>query len=384
MTDHNSPMLDKVLANPATYRIQILYTQIDRDKDNNPRLTSYSYRLNSSEYFYPASTVKLPIALLALEELNSLRIKGLNRETVMLTDSAFDGQTLVRADSTSPNNLPSIGHYIKKIFLVSDNDGFNRLYEFLGQDKINQSLKSKGYFGTRIIHRLSLKASAQKNAATNPVRFLQNDQVLYYKPLEIGSNSYRQTGKIELGIGEIIDSKLVKEPKDFAGKNQIFLKDLHETLIRVILPQLFKVDHRFRLTEDDRSILYQYLSQYPWESEFPNYDQEIYYDSYVKFLLFGDSKEPIPPNIRIFNKVGGAYGFLIDNAYIVDFTSRIEFFLSSVVYVNQNQIFNDDHYEYDEIGYPFLAELGKAIYQYELVRQRDHLPDLSEFQKAYN
>lgn len=380
----NSGILDTVLGDPERYRLQILYTQIDRDQDNNPRLTSYSYRINRKEYFYPASTVKLPVALLALEELNNRQIDGLNSETVMLTDSAIDGQTAVLSDSTSRNNMPSVGHYIKKIFLASDNDAFNRLYEFLGQENINQRLKAKGYANARIIHRLSLEATDQQNAATNPVRFLQNDQVIYHKPLETSSTSYRPTGTIELGIGEIIDGQLVKKPKDFASKNQISLKNLHETLIRVILPQLFKEDQRFRLTEADRSLLYQYLSQYPSESEFPDYDPAIYNDGYVKFFMFGDSKEPIPPNIRIFNKVGNAYGFIIDNAYIVDFTSQIEFFLSAVVYINQNQIFNDDHYEYNEIGYPFLAELGKAIYRHELVRQRDHLPNLSDFQRTYD
>ena len=48
-----------VLEDPARYRVQILYTQIDRDADNRPTFRSYAYRLDPDEYFYPASTVKL-------------------------------------------------------------------------------------------------------------------------------------------------------------------------------------------------------------------------------------------------------------------------------------------------------------------------------------
>ena len=42
----------------------------------------------------------------------------------------------------------------------------------------------------------------------------------------------------------------------------------------------------------------------PHECEFPRYDREKYYDSYVKFFMFGDSKAPMPQGVRIFNKVG--------------------------------------------------------------------------------
>ena len=95
--------------------------------------------------------------------------------------------------------------------------------------------------------------------------------------------------------------------------------------------------------------------------------------------MFGNTKERIPDYIRIFNKVGLAHGFLIDNAYIVDMENRVEFFLSAVIYVNENEILNDDTYEYDEISIPFLAALGDVIYNFELSRKRDTRPNLTRF-----
>ncbi|MDP3682829.1 MAG: hypothetical protein Q8S01_02755, partial [Ignavibacteria bacterium] len=89
----------------------------------------------------------------------------------------------------------------------------------------------------------------------------------------------------------------------------------------------------------------------------------------VKFFFCGDTKDTLPDYIKIYNKVGMAYGYLIDNAYIVDSNNKIEFLLSAVIYVNEDEIFNDDKYEYDEIGLPFLANLGRVIYSYELERK---------------
>jgi hypothetical protein len=59
------PTLQKVLADTAKYQVQILYTQIDRNEHGNPLFTQYSFNVDDSRYFYPASTVKLPVALLA-------------------------------------------------------------------------------------------------------------------------------------------------------------------------------------------------------------------------------------------------------------------------------------------------------------------------------
>ncbi len=56
----------------------------------------------------------------------------------------------------------------------------------------------------------------------------------------------------------------------------------------------------------------------------------------------------------VFNKPGWTYGFLIDAAYIADFKNNIEFMISACIYTNSDGILNDDKYDYDTIGYPFL------------------------------
>jgi len=92
----------------------------------------------------------------------------------------------------------------------------------------------------------------------------------------------------------------------------------------------------------------------------------------------------MPKNIRIFNKVGWAYGFLTDVAYIVDFEKNIEFMLSATIYCNEDGILNDDKYDFDSIGNPFLEKLGNLVYDYEIKRERKVTPDLSRFKVKYD
>ena len=372
-------MVEGVAKHADKHEVQILYTQIDRDSLNRPIFTSHSFRLDSSQYFYPASTVKLPATILALEKLNRFNMRGLDKSTTMLTDSARPSQTSVYADTTAEKGLPSIGHYIKKILLVSDNDAFNRLYEFIGQGPFNERLWQMGYIGTRIIHRLEIFLSQEENSWTNPIRFVKGDAQVYEQPLTHNNAPIPIPSPILKGKGEIIGGELQSKPKDFATKNAFPLREQQELLKSVLFPDYVDAKQRFQLSEDDYQFLYRYLSKLPRESDFPKYPEEDYPDGYSKFFLLGDKRTRMPQNIRIFSKIGAAYGFLIDNAYVVDFENKVEFLLSAVIYVNENQIFNDDTYEYDFIGFPFMAELGRMVYAYELQRPRKYLPDLSRF-----
>jgi len=363
------------------YRVQIIYTQIDRDTSNTPHFTTHAYRVNPQAYFYPASTVKLPAAVLTLEKLHRLNIDGLNKFTPLKIDSVRASQTAVSVDSSAPQNLPTLGHYIKKVFLVSDNDAFNRLYEFLGQRSLNHQLREKGFENVKIVHRLSRPLLPEQNRYTNPFTFYRNGEIIYEQPGTYSTIDREfELNHLLFGEGYIADDSLINRPMDFSQKNYFALPEQHEMLKSVMFPEAVPDNQRFQLTEDDYRFLWKCMTMVPRESDSPTYSPDEYYDSYVKFFIYGDSVRTIPDHIRIFNKVGLAYGFLIDNAYIVDFKNNIEFLLSAVIYVNENQILNDGNYEYDEIGLPFLANLGQAIYTYELNRDRAVNPDLSRYQ----
>ena len=376
-------LFGQVLENLDKHEVQILYTQIDRDEENRPHFLTHSYRLDPRAYFYPASSIKIAAAVLALEKLNQLSVEGLDKHTSLKIDSAYTAQTAVTEDQTSPTGLPTIGHYVKKLFVVSDNDAYNRLYEFVGQQHLNEALWNRGYRDIRITHRLAIARTSDQNRNTNPFTFYHGERIIHHQPLVYNPVQYSAPKPILRGKGFYSGGELYQEPKDFTRSNYVSLEVLQGMLQAIMFPQAVPEKRRFHLTEDDYALLYKTMSILPGESRHPLYDQEEYYDSYLKFLMFGDSKDPIPEHIRIFNKSGLAYGTLTDNAYVVDFEKKIEFLLTAMIYVNENQIFNDDEYEYDEIGLPFLANLGRVIYEYELKRKREHQPDLSRFEIEY-
>lgn len=371
---------DSLLKNKE-HRIQIIYTQIDRKADNEPVFTDHSFNPDPGQYFYPASTVKMPVAFLALQRLNELDIHGLNRNTMMINEAGYSGQTSVLNDPQTEDGRPTIGNYIKKIFLVSDNDAYNRLYEFLGQEYINNSLHKMGYDSVQIIHRLDISLTEEENRVTNPVKFYNSlGNIIYQQPLIKNKLAY-QPGEIFLGKGYYSRGKLVEQPFDFSKKNRITLADLHSILRSVLFPETVPAKKRFNLSNDDYAFLHRYMSMMPKESSFPQYDPS-YNDAYVKFLIYG-SRGTIKPFHRIFNKVGDAYGFLIDVAYVIDFEHNIEFMLSATIHCNSDGIYNDDHYDYESVGFPFMKATGEAFLNYEISRKRKYAPDLSKFKIDY-
>ena len=392
----NTDLLPKLLAtrpkqfkelmdNSDKYRLQILYTQIDRDKKNNPKFKTFGYRISNTEYFYPASTVKFPASALALEKINNLNIKGLTKSSPMLTGAEFQKHTPMMKDSTAESSLPSVAHYIKKILMVSDNDAFNRLYEFIGQEAFNETLHQKGYGNTRIFHRLQVGMNKEQNRRTNPIKFMSGNEITYQQPMVISEKNYSSPTPISIGKGYMQNDSIVNTPFDFTDKNFYPLIDQQAILKAILFPASVEPKKRFNLTEDDYKFLYKYMSQMPTESTYPKYDNAEFYPTYCKFLMYGSGKnDVVNPNMRIFNKVGDAYGFLLDNAYIVDFEKDVEFMLTTVLLCNNDQIFNDDKYDYDTIGFPFMKNLGKLIYEYELTRPRKIKADLSRFKLGYD
>jgi beta-lactamase class A len=375
---------DSILAKRNELNVQVIYTQIDRDANGNPSFTQHHFNKNGARYFYPASTVKFPVALLALQKLKELNIPGLDMNSTMITDAAFSGQQATFNDPNTADGRPTIAQYIKQILLVSDNNAFNRLYEFVGQEYINKELGKRGYDHTQILHRLDVFLTETENRTTNPIRFYDsNNKLIYSQPMQVNRQSYTKRNDF-LGEGYYSGGKLINEPMDFSRKNRMPLNDFNEMIMSVIFPQTIKAGKRFDITEEDRRFVMQYMSEYPGESVYPFYDKASYQDAYIKMILFGTEKGIPPPSIRIFNKTGTAYGQLTEAAYIVDYEKGIEFFVSATIDCNTDRIYNDDKYAYDSIGYPFLKNLGRLLYNHELKRTKKIRPDLSDMKFTYN
>ena len=373
-----------VLNHPDKNQVQILYTQINRDKQNKPSFETFSYNLNPAHYFYPASTVKLAAIVFALEKVNRLKSTGLTVKSIMITDSAYANQTKVLIDKSAKNGLPSIEHYIKKILLTSDNDAFNRLFEFIGRAELNEKLKENGFNHSRILNRLAIGDAGESSKHTNPIKFYEGNKLIYSQKEQYDPKEYElKLTNLIMGKGYLDSAdQLVNKPFNLAGKNAFAINDQQKLMRKLIFPEAFPVKERFDLTAENYKLIYTYMSKYPTESDYPKYDHEEFWSTYAKMLYYGKENISPDPNIRIFNKYGDSYGYIIDNSYFVDFKNGIEYFLTAVIQSNEDGIFNDNKYEYDTICFPFMKNLGHAVYEIELKRKK-RKPDLSRFKMDY-
>lgn len=347
-SDNNA--IKKVAGEPESYELQIIYTAVKRKNNGKVVLTDYKFNVDASNYYYPASTVKLPIAVLALEKLS--KMKGVDVNTVF--------------DVNNGESKFSFSDDLRKIFAVSSNEASNDFYELMGRDYINQELKNKGLKEVRIAHRLSAPNSGASE--TKKISFYKNDgEEITIPSVSDSKITPLKINKILKGKGYYENGKLVNAPMDFSNKNYLPLETLHGIMKRIIFPENFSKKQRFDLSPEYRELLLYDMQNLPRNA---GYDPSEYYDGYCKFFMFGDTKGAIPSNIKIYNKVGDAYGTLVDCAYIVDEVNEVEFIINATLLVNEDQIFNDDTYEYDQIGLPFLGELGRAFYDLNLKEKK--------------
>ena len=349
----------QIASNPQQYRAQVLFTEIQRDSQGRPQLREHQYRVDA-EYLYPASTVKLAIAALALEYLQQLAKYGVTLDSVMHTEPLLADDQLVNRDDSAASGQPTVRHYVKKIQLVSDNDAYNRLYELMGQQYINERLSALGFTGAEILHRLERPLSTQDNRLTNAVAFYDAAGKLLYRQPARSAPALAPRPVTPVGADHLKDGVLQGKPLDFSQKNRWTVTHTQRMIQLIMLPETFPAASGLLLTAADRQFLQQMMAMLPGESTDPTYDAKEYWPTYVKFFIYGSAKDArIDPAVHIYNKVGDAYGFLLDSAYIKDDCSGAEFMLSAAVHVNQDGILNDNVYEYDSVGFPFLKRIGE-------------------------
>jgi len=325
----NALKIKQVVDSIDRYEIQIKLSTISR-KNDSVTFEDFEFQVNDSVYFYPASTVKFPGAILALEKLNENGLHTMDTPFYLEGDSIT---TTFKKDITD-------------IFAVSSNDTYNRIFDYLGKDHMNKRLETLDLSPSRLSHRLSI--SDAYNLTTKSLIFHKNDSVLTTtKPMINTPIAPLKLKRIKKGIGYYNNDVLVEEPMDFSEKNYLPITTIHKLMKRVIFPENFPVHLRFKLSKKQQEYLVKTMAVVPKKV---GYNVKDYFDGYGKFFMYGDTTENIPDHIKIHNKVGYAYGYLTDCAYIVDTKHHIEYILTATIHVNNDSIFNDDVYEYDSIG----------------------------------
>ncbi|RZV64283.1 MAG: hypothetical protein EX254_06335, partial [Flavobacteriaceae bacterium] len=273
----DSPLIKIVMDSIHNHEVQIRYTEISRE-NGSVSFKDHDFNIDDSTYFYPASSVKFPVAILALEKMRQDGSYTLNTPFFVEGDTA----------------ITTLGAEIKKIFAISDNDAYNRLFEYLGKDYINNSLNDKGIAPSRISHRLSTNNAYELR--TKSLVFYENDSTLNHtEGIDNNAIEELQLNNIVKGIGYYANDELIGEPFDFSLKNYLPISTLHDLMKRMVFPEVFPKDQQFNLSSEDRDFLLTSMSSLPKDN---GYVSDEYYDSYVKFFMYGDSKEPMPEHIK--------------------------------------------------------------------------------------
>ena len=347
--------LKAVLATPEKYRFQVLYGMITSGA--KPTLERHGYRADA-EYFFPASSMKMPIALATYDRLAVLRKAGkpgLTRDATM------------RIHPVAGNAEPFVSTLARETWralIVSDNVSANRLLGVVGHREAHETLWGLGLASVRIrsgfatgaeIDPAELSPRIELSTAGGPTEELparRSDLVL--PPNDATS--------LAIGKANLVDGRRVEGPLSFADKNAIRLRELQDTLVRIMRPELMppgaKAD---TAAPDDLAYLREALGTLPSASGLAGFDRNVVADYQLSPFLRGIERVRTRGQFEIFSKVGQAYGFLIANAYVVDKTTGRSFFLIASVYANPDEVMNTDTYGYDAVSFPALADVAEAF-----------------------
>jgi len=377
-------LVDAIFNQQNKYKLQIIYGktvhhQMDSVELINTKLTDSAY------YFYPASAIKLPCAILAMEKLRELKIP--EEHYFRIGDKYTCGNT---SHITKSQKQKSSYYDILQLMLaVSDNAAYNSVYEFLTPSYISSSLKKRSLSSIHIYKRFA-GCSLTENLKINPVSFYNlKDRIIYkQKPtvIELGEMAKHYAFDHSKLIGEKHEFNfLIKNsPFDFNYTIETSLMDLHSSLTRLVYPETAEPRDRWKITDEEWSFLLKNIGVYPRELKVTPYtDTTKYPDNLLKYIVVGNQRNNKGNNIRTFSKIGISYGFITETAYVVDFEKNIDFFLSANIYVNENKILNDNIYEYESIARPFLSRLGSLILEYENTNDSASNKDFSNFKELF-
>lgn len=339
------------------HRFQMVVTPI---KDG---VVGKTHAYGTENYYYPASLVKLPAALLLLEQLKT-------KEFSLGATIRFETDTIETCGSTrfvelSQKHDLNFRQLLKELIVVSDNHFYNALYHYLTPERINTRLIDMGFQNVHIFRAFTgcdtLEQLTTYPAAIREVRGgayqLDLQRSLKLDP-EVFRDAYEYSedrlygSKHENADGDIVDG-----PYDLNYSLEIPLDQIHEMVLRFLYPEQFPEEQRWDIREEDRAYLLDLLGKYPSEINSVYRSLKHLEDDVYKYA----HAEAFSKESRTLGKLGLSYGFASEVVFIPVEDDRNGFLLSYGVYVNANDIVNDGEYEYEDDARPFAEALAKHI-----------------------
>ncbi len=360
----HDPRLDEVLTHPEKYEFQLFYTPVDSSESINPFVT-HSFHADQS-YFYPASIIKLPVMAIALEKMTDLKRKG----TEINLQTPFKLHTCSCDDESdsyvSRSSKPTIEQFMREMMIMSNNDAFNLFVDFVGMSHFNKRMIELSYPGICLKNRF-VAGCGSKNKFFGGFTFQKTDSTDYsipcdsLQPIFPTNNPY----PVQAGRYHTENGRKTQGPKNYSASNFVRLSDIHDMMIQLFYPnKMGKPD--FVIDESYKSSFLKTMGDFPRELKNTSTDYSKTADHYYKFFLDPETMKTREGGIRLYNKVGLAYGFLSDVTYFEDSVNNIRFFLSACILSKKDGWIGGGAYDYYDFGIPVLRNIGRIIYQYEL------------------
>ncbi len=421
----------KIFKKYKKYRFEIIFTQIDRGLNGEIKLKNFHLG-DSLTYFYPASTVKFPLAIAVAEMLQNAPFHNVNRnmflklDTVSYCSHVYEnsnyeyhrvkkGETwgeisrkyritivdFLRWNKLDANYIPeentsvkiyhrkirpSINDLISSMLVYSDNESYNKLFEMAGGEYLGSWMKDYGFVHSNITRKFLFCEGEEKSVSVSYDILNERDVIIHHsneKKWE-PANNFSVSG-IKVGKKHYWKNELMNSPRDFSDHNRVLLSDLHEMMQRLIFPEIFSNEDKFKMDSKSYKFLIKKLGIYPSEHLQPlDSVYDLWEDGRNIFLFNGDDSTDINPKFRMVNITGQAYGFSNDCMYFTDNETKTEFFLSVRIYTNKNEILGDDKYEYEEIAMPLMKKIGEYFFEMEKKRKKEVLPEFTLFRNIFD
>ena len=343
--------IDSKVARKPEYRFQMVCSVVENGKLN--KTVSY----NTDNYYYPASLVKIPAALVLLEELKAQNIP---LDAIPVFDTV-DACGSIRFVELSHRKSISFRQMLTELIVVSDNNFYNAIYHFVTPQGLNERLKELGFEDVHI-YRSFTGCERIDHLKTYPSRVYDTSNKIIYQQdatildSTVLTSSYKRTKDRMFGSKhENDEGKIVDGAFDLNHHIEIPLEALHEMMGRFLIPDAFD-KKGWDIRTEDREFLRNLLGMYPSEiqSSYRSIDQLP--DDIYKYI-----KVPKKKTVRTLGKLGLSYGFASEVAYFQIPGTTDALLISYSVYVNANDTVNDGEYEYESVARPFAESLIQDI-----------------------
>lgn len=354
-------IVDIVLQNREKYRFQFMLTELAEAKSQVFLGQTHDYSV-PNWYFYPASMVKLPIALMSLEKLKATNF---STKATLKFKRDFECGNMQFVDESRQKNL-NFETMLRKLIIVSNNRYYNSLYHFVTPEKINEELELHGFDQTNIYKDFT-GCEMPLNLKTHGFSLQEKDSTKIYSQessqlelKEFASHYSYDTTKL-LGSKSEYRGKIVDGPFDFNYNLEYSIRDIHKTSMSLFFPQFTSEKDTWNIREEDRQLLLESMKSVPKDlKEKEYYNAKKYPDNLYKYVVHGDDN-PVYSSVISYSKMGISYGFVTETAYIIHPETKRQYVLTVSIYVNKNDTVNDGKYEYDELARPFLARFGQLL-----------------------